>query len=111
MPIDLIAADHDSFAPFVGTVFTAAAPAGPVALTLDNVKLLSEATRRDNRVEIDGREHPPRRAFSLTFEGPTEPVLPQGIYRLEHPGCGTLELFLSPFRQDRDCMLYEAGFS
>jgi hypothetical protein len=50
----------------------------------------------------DVSEHPPgppgtsRTPFSVLFNGPLEPVLPQGIYRLEHEQFGSVELFLVP---------------
>lgn len=34
--------------------------------------------------------------FSVLFHGPLEPVMPQGIYRLEHEQLGTLEFFIVP---------------
>lgn len=80
-------------------------------MRLDNVKLLSEATRRDNHLEIDGRVLPPRQAFALTLEGPREPLLYQGVYEIAFPDLGTHLLFVSPFRQDHDCTLYEIAFS
>ena len=111
MTIDLTTVTHETFAPYVSTVFTVETEAGPVELTLDNIKLRSEATIRDNRVEIDGVVYPPRRAFALTFEGPREPVLSPQVYAFSHPLIGRLEMFLSGFRQDADCMLYESSFS
>jgi hypothetical protein len=50
----------------------------------------------------DVSESPPgppgasRTPFSVVFHGPLKPVLPQGIYRLEHEHLGTLELFVVP---------------
>ena len=37
-----------------------------------------------------------RTPFSVLFHGPLEPVIPQGIYRLEHEKLGTLEFFIVP---------------
>jgi hypothetical protein len=37
-----------------------------------------------------------RAPFSVLFHGPAEPVLPQGIYRLEGEDFGSVELFLVP---------------
>lgn len=37
-----------------------------------------------------------RTPFSVMFYGPLEPVMPQGIYRLEHEQFGSVELFLVP---------------
>jgi hypothetical protein len=52
-----------------------------------------------------------RESFSLVFRGPLQPVLPQRIYRLEHEGLGTLEIFLVPVGPDKDGMRYEAVFN
>ena len=51
-----------------------------------------------------------RAPFSLVFRGPLEPVLPQGIRRLEHAGLGELDLFLVPIGPDEVGMRYEAVF-
>ena len=37
-----------------------------------------------------------RTPFSLLFHGPAEPVVPQGMCRLEHEHLETLELFVVP---------------
>ena len=47
------------------------------------------------------------RPFSLVFRGPGEPLLPQRIYRVEHPALGALDLFLVPIGPGR----YEAIFT
>jgi hypothetical protein len=56
--------------------------------------------------------------FSVVFHGPLQPVLPQGIYHVEHPELGPLELFLVPVGPDEPAgpeqapaaMRYEAVF-
>jgi hypothetical protein len=59
--------------------------------------------------------HPGTRVepFSAVFRGPRDPVLPQRIYRVEHDGIGTLEIFLVPVGPDpkQGGMLYEAVFN
>lgn len=52
-----------------------------------------------------------RRAFSVTFRGPREPVLEQRIYSLEHPDLGRQELFLVPVHEDDEGRYYEAVFT
>ena len=52
-----------------------------------------------------------RRPFSILFRGPTEPVVPQQICRVEHPQMGALDLFTVPVGSDREGMLYEAIFA
>ena len=45
--------------------------------------------------------------FSIVFSGPSDPILPQATYELEHPELGAFELFLVPIAADR----YEAVFT
>ena len=63
------------------------------------------------RDEIDGKVIPPRSAFALTFEGPRAPILKQAMYQMSHAELGDISLFLSPFRQDASCALYESVFN
>ena len=51
-----------------------------------------------------------REPFSIVLRGPSDPVLPQGIYRLKHAELGELELFLVPVAQDESGTRYEAVF-
>lgn len=111
MTLDLITATHDTFAPFVSHSFTVTTPDGSLDLLLDNVKIFHGSTVRDNTLVIDGVLYPPRQAFALTWEGPREPIVPPGTYQFTHPQTGELVMFLSPFRQDHDCMLYESVFN
>ena len=111
MSIDLITATSDTFAPHVGETFVVQNDAGPVTLTLDNIKIFEGSNIRDNHLSIDGVEYPPRKAFALTFEGPRDPVLASAMTELHNPTLGTLPVFLSPFRQDHTCMLYEVVFN
>ena len=55
--------------------------------------------------------------FSVLFHGPLEPVMPQGVYRLEHERFGALELLIVPVGPDvpapdeaPTAMRYEAVF-
>jgi hypothetical protein len=52
-----------------------------------------------------------RAPFSLVFRGPTEPILPQQIYRFDHGELGTLEIFIVPIGTDEDGVRYEAVFT
>jgi len=83
----LTAAD---FAPHLHERF-AVSPAGGPPLALE----LAEVTGAGGR------------PFSLVFRGPSEPLLPQRIHRLEHPTLGALDLFLVPIGPGR----YEAIFT
>ncbi|HEV6968245.1 MULTISPECIES: DUF6916 family protein [Roseateles] len=51
-----------------------------------------------------------RPPFSLTFEAPAEPALPQRIYRLEHPQLDAVDLFLVPVARTATGLHYEAVF-
>ena len=52
-----------------------------------------------------------REPFSVLFQGPKEPILPQQIYRLEHPQMGTLEVFLVPIGPNPKGQRYELVFT
>jgi hypothetical protein len=94
----LLSLDH--FAPLVGTPFT----------------LVDEATGRHAAALIEARplngpEFQGRRPFALLFEGPTQPVLPQRMYALEHPVFDALQIFLVPVARAASGMRYEAVFN
>ncbi|WP_136442428.1 DUF6916 family protein [Pacificoceanicola onchidii] len=109
--IDLATLAPGHFEPLTGKSITVTAGGESVSMTLDNVKSLGAKTKRDSHLEIDGKVIPPREAFVIVIEGPREPVVDQGVYAIDFPELGTLELFMVPFRQDHSCMLYEIGFS
>ena len=52
-----------------------------------------------------------RLPFCLVFAGPKDVVLPQKIYRIQHPKAGTMDIFLVPIGPDEGNMLYEAVFA
>jgi hypothetical protein len=92
----------ESFAPVVDDDFTLHAGAGAEPLTLR----LAEATA--GGPPFGPRSRPP---FALLFRGPAGPILPQRIYRLEHPTLGAFELFLVPLEPDAGGARYEAVFA
>jgi hypothetical protein len=49
--------------------------------------------------------------FSLIFIGPSERILQQGMYSLQHEAMGALDLFLVPIGQDERGVQYEAVFN
>jgi hypothetical protein len=99
------------FEPLIGQDIVVSTETGEVRLKIDNIKHGSAATLRDNHLEVDGVVLPPRQAFALTLEGPREPILPSMMYAMQLPQMGELHLFLSAFRQDHNCVLYEITFS
>lgn len=70
------------------------------------VELIS-ATALSERPE-EGRHRQP---FSIVFRGPGDTLLPQHIYRMEHPKIGIFELFLVPIGPDDKGLRYEAIFT
>lgn len=52
-----------------------------------------------------------RDPFRLVFLGPTEPILPQRTYRLEHQELGAFDIFLVPIALDVRGTAYEAIFA
>ncbi len=53
----------------------------------------------------------PRAPFSLVFEGPAEPQLPQATYALAHRALGPLDIFLVPVARSPAGIRYEAVFN
>lgn len=54
---------------------------------------------------------PRQKQFSIIFRGPLQPLLAQGIHRLEHEKMGTIDLFLVPIGRDEGGVRYEAVFN
>jgi len=52
-----------------------------------------------------------RQPFSLLFEGPPQPTLPQRIYRLSHPQLDAMDIFLVPVGRTQTATQYEAVFN
>lgn len=89
------------FEPLVGSGFT---------LWLDDATSLPArlVEARPGSGQVPGGRQP----FSLTFEAPAEPALPQSIYRLQHPLLDdALDLFLVPIWQQPTGLQYQAVFS
>ena len=96
----------DTFAPLTGETFRLHVEgAEPIDVVLERVT-----------------EHPPpgwgpedaakhRTPFSLAFLGPATFVLPQAMYRFEHEGLGTFEMFIVPISRTAQAVSYEAVFS
>ena len=68
---------------------------------------LVEVSKIGTAPQIDGQRQP----FSIIFRGPSEPLLPQQIYRVEHEEQGAMDLFLVPLGPDEHGMQYEAVFT
>lgn len=70
--------------------------------------VLVEARDLSLQTTVPGAKRAP---FSLVFQGPKGPVLPQRIYPLENETLGRLEIFLVPIGTDSDGVKYEAIFN
>ena len=92
--------NHAAFAGQLNQVFRLRLESDALALELIEAKELGQ-----------GGEDGGRRAFSLLFRGPAEPLLDQGTFSLEHGEMGELELFLVPIGRDDAGCLYEAVFT
>jgi hypothetical protein len=91
---------HETFAGRVGE---------PFRIHLDDGSSIE--TRLASARTWGGEQSRGRTPFTLTFHGPLSPTLPQRIYRMEHDGIGTFELFLVPVGPEGGAMQYEAVFS
>jgi hypothetical protein len=80
---DLAALRIDDFTPHLEAVFDMEVAGGVVPLKLAKVDPAGDSGRAGG-------------AFSLIFVAPKGPWLPQGIYPVQHPAHGTMEIFLVP---------------
>jgi hypothetical protein len=93
---ELTAADFEAVE---GSIFEVADPGwDPLAIRLAQVVLLAERP---------GHRHP----FSLRFQGPHTPVLPQAMHRVQHSDMGGLEIFMGPIASGSAGITYEAVFT
>jgi hypothetical protein len=93
-----------NFAPAIGQRF---ALTGGDAPSLD-LELLEASPQNPEAPAADAAGK--RAPFSLLFRGPSDPVLPQHIYKLEHNTLGVLEIFLVPVGTDETGTTYQAVF-
>jgi len=98
--MDLDSLTRDTFTPLVDSTFAVGDP-GATALGL---RLAATGTAGSG---LPGSREP----FSLLFQGPLKPLLPQGIHRLLHPELGEIAIFLVPVGPLGQVMQYEAIFS
>lgn len=98
---DLRALKRDDFAPHVGTTFRIR-----MGDEVVDAELIDVIGRRGDTVEEAQRS-----PFSVVFRVPTEALIEQQTFRIEHQAMGTLELFLVPVGPDKVGMCYEAVFS
>lgn len=78
--------------------FTVVSSEPPVALELIEVKKMGSGEREGG-------------AFSLLWQGPSEPYLPQSIYRFSLADLGEHDLFIVPVAEKKDGFQYESIFT
>ncbi len=93
--------DADFFQGLCGDEFDLPAELGnPRALVLGEVRVLGHR-----------RTEAAREPFALTFRGSAGLRLPQGTYRLDHAGYGSIEMFLVQLADKPDGSYFEAIFT
>jgi hypothetical protein len=98
--VELAAVTHRTFSARVGDVFMVKAADLSLELTLDAADV--RAAPADSEA---------RTPFSLVFTAPADPLLGQGMYAIDHPQLGVLEIFIVPIGRDEGGTRYEAVFS
>ena len=98
---ELGAVSLETFSPYVGEQFAIDTGSDTeLGVTLVEASALASQASPTGRLP-----------FSLLFEGPSEPILPQRIYPLDHPALGRLELFLVPLQPESGQARYQAIFT
>lgn len=95
-----LALDH--FRPRVDSDFQCTAEDADLSLRLTEAEPIHTAQKL-----TEGQRKP----FSLTFRGPKDQPLEQGLYELDHGEMGSQELFLVPISEDDEGRYYEAVFT
>ena len=70
-------------------------------------KLVEAAHQNTSGPAADGM----RESFSLVFTAPNEYRFEQGIFPLQHPELGNLDIFMVPVGEADDCIQYQAIFN
>jgi hypothetical protein len=96
--VDLGALTLATFEPLVGDAFAVVVEPATIELVLESATTLG--------ARPGGRD-----PFTLEFRGPSEPLLAQATYALEHADLGVLEIFIVPLGRDAGGTSYEAIFT
>ena len=98
---------HESFEPLIGQNFKLSVPDREYEFRLVDVEQLPVETRKRSNAAPARKRVP----FSLFFVG--EPLLPQGIYSMQHEAFGSaaLQIFIVPVSKAEGGYRYEAVFS
>lgn len=96
--LDLAKVQCSDFAACVNQDFEIATSGDPLALELSDA--------RSRPASDTGRD-----PFTLTFHGPPELRLPQGIYKMSNAQLGEMEIFLVQLAADQASSTFEAVFN
>ena len=88
----------DEFAKLEQQTFTVLSVEPPVEIRLVEVKAMGSSEREGG-------------SFSLLWQGPSAPFLPQSTYRLHQETLGDGHLFLVPINEKSDGFQYESVFT
>jgi hypothetical protein len=91
----------ENFAQHLNTKFFISLGERRVELELAEVK-----DYKSEREEHEGMER-----FSVYFNGPSEPILPQGLYSMDHELMSPCEIFIVPIGGRGNSVRYEAVFN
>ena len=97
--LDLAKVQCAEFAACVNQDFEIVSGGGPLVLQLFEARPLGP------------RPGVAREPFSLTFRGPAELRLPQGIYKMSNAQLGEMEIFLVQIAADQTSSTFEAVFN
>tara|TARA_R110002095_G_scaffold207439_1_gene192418 strand:- start:2673 stop:2978 length:306 start_codon:yes stop_codon:yes gene_type:complete len=95
---DLTNMTADDFSTMEGSVFTVTSIDPKIDLELIEVKKLGSGDRKGG-------------AFSLLWQGPSEPALPQATYCLSQAAIGSHDIFMVPVAEKKIGYQYEAIFT
>jgi hypothetical protein len=60
---------------------------------------------------VEARSTSRQQQFSVFFRGPSEYLLPQATYHMEHEKMGEMDLFIVPVGREQEGFRYEAVFN
>lgn len=95
---DLSEMTAEKFSELEGDSFTVTSVDPQVEMKLVEIKPLGSGERKGG-------------AFSLLWQGPQAPMLPQATYQVSHSALGTHDLFLVPVAEKEIGYQYEAIFT
>ena len=82
----------------------------PFMLELETLPPILLQLRAVQKLDNDGQKLSTanRNQFAVVFNGPLRPILPQQVYRVQHPTMGNLHLLFTPIGPSGASMQYKA---